>query len=127
MHTGLEAADEHTSKIVTLEAVHAAGRIGDSSIAAIAEQLGVDRSGASRMITAAANHGLVSKRSADSDQRRTEVDITETGHALLETAHAWQADAFQAMTANWAPEDVEQFATHLRRLADQMLHPKEQS
>lgn len=125
MHTGLEA-DEHTANIVTLEAVRAADRMGDTSIAAVAAQLGVDRSGASRMITAAADGGLVSKRTAEGDQRRTEVDITDAGHLLLERAHAWQADAFQAMTADWAPDDVEQFATHLVRLADHILHRKDQ-
>ena len=126
MYTGLES-DEHAANIVTLEAVHASYRTGDTTIAAIAEQLGIDRSGASRMITAAESGGLVSKRAADGDQRRTEVDITESGRLLLERAHAWQADAFQAMTAGWSADDVDQFATHLVRLSDQILHPEEQS
>lgn len=125
MHAGLES-DEQTADIVALEAVHAAHKTGDTSIAAVAEQLGVDRSGASRMIAAAADRGLVSKRTADGDQRRIEVDITEAGHLLLDRAHAWQADTFQAMTADWAAHDVEQFANHLIHLADQILHPKGQ-
>lgn len=125
MHHGAEA-DAVVVDIAVLEAVDAAQRSDDTSVAAVAEQLGIDRSGASRMITRATHHRLLGKFPADDDQRRLQLDITAAGRALLRDARAWQTATFQELVADWPPDDAKRFATYLVRLADQVLNTKEQ-
>jgi DNA-binding MarR family transcriptional regulator len=120
MHSGAKA-DAAVVDIAVLEAIDAARRNDDTSVAAVAEQLGIDRSGASRMITRAMDHGLLEKFAADVDQRRVQLDITAAGRALLREARAWQTATFRELVADWAPEDANRFATYLVRLADQVL------
>jgi DNA-binding MarR family transcriptional regulator len=96
-------------------------------VAGVAEQLGIDRSGASRMITRATDHGLVAKFAANDDQRRVQLEITPAGHALLRDARAWQTATFQTLVADWELDDANRFATYLMRLADEVLNTKEQS
>lgn len=116
------APDDTVVDIAVLEAVDTGERHGDTSVAAVAAQLGVDRSGASRMITRTAERGLLDKVADDEDQRRVRLHPTTAGRELLRDARAWQAATFEDLVADWPPADAEQFATHLVRLADHVLH-----
>lgn len=106
--------------IVVLEAVDAAVHAeGSASVTAVASQLGLDRSGASRMIAATVARGLVTKSVAPDDARRVVVVISASGHRLLGLARAWQDQALARMTSHWPPDDVRRFGDYLIRLADE--------
>ncbi|MCA9640940.1 MAG: winged helix-turn-helix transcriptional regulator [Myxococcales bacterium] len=112
----------HLAHVQVAEAVHAAAlRRREVSIAEIAEELGLDRSGASRMVSAAAEAGCVVKRVAGDDARRSQIELTRRGRALLRAAHHWQQSTFERLTATWPDEDAQRFASYLLRLSKQAL------
>jgi len=123
--------------VLILEAIDAAVRSGPAAysgessasfsrpaaIGDVANELGLDRSNASRMLAAAVAAALVTKATSASDARRTQLRMTESGQSLLAAARAWQEDAFLQMTASWPAADARRFATYLHRLAAQSLAP----
>lgn len=91
---------------------HTEPTVGD-----LAQQLGLDRSGASRMVAAAAEEGYLERRRARTDARRSALALTPAGQALLDESHRWQRTKFVELTAGWSSSDRIQFAGHLERLA----------
>ncbi|WTW99277.1 MarR family winged helix-turn-helix transcriptional regulator [Streptomycetaceae bacterium NBC_01309] len=107
--------------ILVLEAVDAASaRLGEVSVTDVAHELGLDRSGASRMIGAAVEHGYLVRASSAQDARRATLTVTPAGADILTGAHAFQEEAFARLTANWDPDEAASFARGLRRLADEV-------
>jgi DNA-binding MarR family transcriptional regulator len=113
--------DDHALDILVLEATDAAARTTTPSVAAVAAQLGLDRSGASRLIAAAAEHGYLLRRTQPADARRAELTITRTGRSLLNAARRWQSATFLELVAGWDPSDRDAFAGYLVKLADTVL------
>ena len=103
--------------MLVLEAIDAAAAHGPAAIGDVAIELGLDRSNASRMLAAAVAAGLVTKTISPGDGRRTELQITDAGSALLSSARAWQQDRFTQLTAGWPARDARQLAGYLQRLA----------
>lgn len=110
------AADRHVRHVLVMTAVDAAG--STATIAAVAHQLGLDRSGASRLVRDAASEGLLTRRAGD-DRRQASVVLTGAGRTLLDAALAWQRTAFAELTKDWPEADRNSFATYLHRLADE--------
>ena len=109
--------DQRVRHVEVLSAVTAAGQ--ESTIGAVARQLGIDRSGAGRFVRDAVEAGLLQRHAADPDRRRAAVSPTPEGRALLAAALDWQRDAFAELTATWRPADRARFAGYLQRLADE--------
>ncbi|MDF5758037.1 MarR family winged helix-turn-helix transcriptional regulator [Spongiactinospora sp. TRM90649] len=104
--------------ILVLEAIDAAAaRLGEVSVGDVAHELGLDRSGASRMVGEAVRHGLVTRESSAHDGRRATLALTPAGSRLLGGAHAFQQEVFDRLTAAWHAEDAARLAGYLRRLA----------
>ncbi|GAB3846841.1 MarR family winged helix-turn-helix transcriptional regulator [Dactylosporangium cerinum] len=101
--------------IQVLEAIDASGR--PAQIGAVAVELGLDRSNASRMLAASVAAGLVTKTVSAQDARRTDLDLTPAGSDLLAAARAWQEQTFARMVADWPARDARRFAAYLVRLA----------
>ncbi|MET7338912.1 MarR family winged helix-turn-helix transcriptional regulator [Nonomuraea sp. NPDC005650] len=106
--------------VLVLESVDAASaRLGEVSVADVAYELGIDRSGAGRMIGVAVDHGYLARASSGEDARRATLTVTPAGAEVLTGAHAFQEEVFARLTATWDPGEVESFARGLRRLADE--------
>jgi DNA-binding MarR family transcriptional regulator len=114
-----EPLDPRTRDVQILEAIDAAGARGDVSVTDIAAELGVDHSGASRMVREAAGRGHVERTTAGRDARRAAVVPTPAGRDLLAAARAWQDETFARMTEGWPAGDARRLAGYLRRLADE--------
>jgi DNA-binding MarR family transcriptional regulator len=110
-------SDAQVQHILVLEAVHASR--GEASINAVAHQLGLDHSGASRMVKDASRAGYLTRGESEEDRRRTVLRVSQAGEALLQAAHQWQRKTFDELTQGWAEHDREQFAGYLSRLANQ--------
>lgn len=109
--------------ILVLEAIDAARGDGrPAQIGAVAVELGLDRSNASRMIAATVAAGLVTKTVSAQDARRTELDLTPAGEERLAAARAWQEEMFARMVADWPARDARRFAAYLVRLAAAGTH-----
>jgi DNA-binding MarR family transcriptional regulator len=103
--------------VLALEAVNACTGADGATVGEVARQLGLDHSGASRMVAAVEAAGLVERSRSCSDGRRSAVRITGTGLQLLETSRRWQQTVFDELTGGWSDRDRRQFAGYLARLA----------
>jgi DNA-binding MarR family transcriptional regulator len=104
--------------VLVVEAVDSLWRDGmESAVGDVARQLGLDRSGASRMVAAAEERGYLERRRASSDARRSELALTRPGQQLLEDSRHWQQAKFLELTAAWSAGDRTRFAGYLERLA----------
>ncbi|MEV0385736.1 MarR family winged helix-turn-helix transcriptional regulator [Nonomuraea sp. NPDC050643] len=126
----MAAADEVTGDmsrvqdILVLEAIDAASsRLGEVSVTDVAHELGLDRSGASRMISEAVRHGCVVRASSEQDGRRATLTITPAGTEILTGAHAYQEEVFARLTSTWDTQDTTRLAAYLRRLAGEAGTP----
>lgn len=109
---------QHIQAVEVVDTLQAAGR--DATIAAVAHQLGLDDSGASRIVRAATTAGYLRRGASSEDRRRAAVTVTEHGHVLLAGSRRWQRHAFDQLTADWDCADRDQLAQYLRRLAQQL-------
>jgi len=109
--------DQNGQRVLVLEALAAAH---EPTIGAVAYQLGLDRSVASRMLSDAVAAGDVSRRADRLDSRRSVLDLTAAGRVRLDGARARQGDTFAELTAAWLPEDRDRFAGYLARLANEV-------
>jgi DNA-binding MarR family transcriptional regulator len=118
---------EPAGHVLVLEAIDAAAATGAKRasmkgaavIGEVAVELGLDRSNASRMLSAAVSAGLVVKTVSPEDARRTELALTPAGDRLLADARAWQDQTFATLVADWPAADARLFAIYLKRLAAQ--------
>lgn len=111
--------EPHVLDVQVLEAIGRAGARGPVSIADVAGELGIDRSGASRMVSDAVSDGYVAKEAAPDDARRAVLTVTDKGGELLAAAHAWQEQVFADLVAGWPHRDAERLAGYIRRLAEE--------
>ena len=116
----------HVAHVLTVNAIDsciAAAQGGDDggvTVGEVAHRLGLDQSGASRMVAAAVDAGYVERGRAASDARRAVLRLTRAGRGLIESSQRWQQSMFEELTAEWDERDRERFAGYLRRLATQV-------
>ena len=101
--------------VLTVEAIRACG--AEPAVGDVARQLGLDHSGASRMVAAATERGYVERARGAADARRSVLRLTPAGHELIAASHQWQRETFERLTASWGEEDRSRFAGYLVRLA----------
>ncbi len=117
-----DEAQAHVGHVQVLEAIDAVREAERSaSVGAVADALGLDPSGASRLISAAVAAGYVRKLSAADDARRVNLAVAPKGAGLLRAARAWQQDSFERMVAGWSEKDVARLTAYLERLANETL------
>ncbi|MFC8384475.1 MarR family winged helix-turn-helix transcriptional regulator [Nocardia sp. NPDC057272] len=108
--------------IQVVEAVAATLRTDrETTVTDVAEQLGLDHSGASRMVRDAVAAGYLAREGSADDRRRVVVRLTGSGRELSAASHDWQRRCFDQLTASWTEHDRRQFAGYLERLADETI------
>lgn len=75
----------------------------------------MDQPRASRLVNEAAERGLVTRRPDERDARRSVVQLSDAGRALLETAVATRRSAVTQAVAGFTPEETATFAALLTR------------
>ncbi len=107
--------------IQVVEAVATATeRDGEPTVTAVAHQLGLDQSGASRMVRDATAAGFLARSESEVDRRRTALRLTARGERLLADARDWQRNVFAELTADWSADDRRRFAGYLQRLSAEL-------
>ncbi|QHY96683.1 MarR family protein [Streptomyces sp. S4.7] len=103
--------------MLVCEAVHALNlRATPATVNAIAQEVGIDQSGASRLIKSATAAGYLVMAASATDGRRREASLTSAGQMMLDQAHRWQEDVFAELTENWSDQkrrDFQQAMTDL--------------
>ncbi|WP_432511045.1 MarR family winged helix-turn-helix transcriptional regulator [Kineococcus sp. SYSU DK001] len=100
---------------MVLEAVCSAAP-SPASVRDVADQLGLDHSGASRLVTDAVSRDLLSSTPSPQDARVRHLLLTPRGEQLIDDAHRWQEEVFRELTAGWSRRDVENFHLLMSRL-----------
>lgn len=95
--------------MLVTEAVHSLGRRGEVTINAVAQEIGIDQSGASRLMRSAVAAGYLEMRASRTDARRREASITPAGIRMLDDAHQWQERVFAQLTAHWTGQQRNEF------------------
>jgi DNA-binding MarR family transcriptional regulator len=117
----LTGQPRHVQHILVAEAVGSAGGgRGEATVNAVAHQLGLDHSGASRMVSDAVAAGYLTRAPSAHDRRRACLRLTKNGRDLLTGSRRWQRRVFDELTATWDERDRRQFAVYLQRLVDEL-------
>jgi DNA-binding MarR family transcriptional regulator len=91
---------------------------GGMSVSQIAEMIGVDQPRASRLVNESADLGLVTRHADERDARRSVVEITDAGRAMLDKANATRRSAVTQAIADFTPEETATFAHLFTRFVD---------
>lgn len=106
---GRELAD-HGRLVLVAEAVRSLTERGAAAtVNAVAHEIGIDQSGASRLINSATAAGYLAMEASASDGRRRETTLTPAGRFMLEHAHRWQEDLFLQLSAGWSESRRREF------------------
>ncbi|TAK69680.1 MAG: MarR family transcriptional regulator [Actinomycetota bacterium] len=106
----------HGRDVMVTEAVQALRDRGRPTVNGVAEQLGIDQSGASRFVTQAVERGYLRKISSPSDSRQKLLDVTPDGAALVQAAHEWQEAIFAELASDFSEAEIQQFHRFMERL-----------
>ncbi|MFJ2567238.1 MarR family winged helix-turn-helix transcriptional regulator [Streptomyces sp. NPDC087568] len=88
------------------------------TVGVVAERLAVDPSVASRMVTDCISAGYLIRAASQRDGRRTILQMTDEGMAMLAAFRRHQRAAFEFITRNWPAEERLQFARLLIKYVD---------
>jgi len=110
----------HVQHILVVEAVDSA-KDQVVTVATVANHLGLDHSGASRMVSEATKAGYLTRTTSDQDRRQASLHLTGQGRELLAGSHQWQSRKFDELTEDWSPADRRRLAGYLVRLANEIV------
>lgn len=111
--TGL---DESTYPVLS-----ALARLGESSAARVAAEIGLDRSGVSRRLSALEHAGLVRVDADERDARKALATLTPAGREAIEITRSRLDDAIGAHLAEWNDHERRMFADLLTRFTARAL------
>lgn len=101
-----------------LRTIERAGREGaETSIRDVSDYLGVEHSTASRAVRDVVDKGWAQKEVSTVDARRTVLQLTDSGAALLADATSRRLVVLEEATSDWSQEDLAMLAGFLERLA----------
>ncbi|GIH78775.1 MarR family winged helix-turn-helix transcriptional regulator [Planobispora longispora] len=102
--------------------VHAVHRLSlepaEVTVGAVAEQLDVDPSTASRLVNEAIGSGLVEREESEIDARRARLVLSAPGRRVLEAVAGYRRAYLDGLIADWDRRDREDFARLLTRFAE---------
>lgn len=109
----------NVSTLRTLRAVeHHQRNGGGASIGDVADYLAVEHSTASRTVSAVVAAGLLAKSSADDDQRRSVLVLTDIGVQALATVTDRRRDLVAETVVDWDTADIDRLVILLERLTE---------
>ncbi|MBO0805038.1 MAG: winged helix-turn-helix transcriptional regulator [Nocardiopsaceae bacterium] len=105
--------------VLVTEAVHSLAQRGiPATVNAVAREIGIDQSGASRLVKSAAEAGYLALRASEADGRRRQATVSSSGRAMLKQAHDWQERVFGQLTDGWSERRRRDFQRAMTDLMD---------
>jgi MarR family transcriptional regulator, organic hydroperoxide resistance regulator len=105
--------------VLVVEAVQTLARRGlVATVNEVAHELGIDQSGASRLIKTAADAGYLESRTSPKDARRRALVVTAQGRVMLDQAHDWQERVFAQLTEDWTDRQRRDFQAAMLQLVE---------
>ena len=100
----------------TIAALAAVRRLGPVRVSAVAEDLHMDLSVASRQLAALEERGLVERTTDPGDARSRLLAVTPAGHEALGEAHDRMLEVFVSTVQDWDDDAIKALADGLSRL-----------
>lgn len=91
---------------------------GEITVGMLADELNIDPSVASRMVSDCISAGYLLRAASQADGRRTVLRLTPEGQTLRSQFAQLQRDAFERLTADWPAGERLQFARLLLKYAE---------
>jgi DNA-binding MarR family transcriptional regulator len=91
---------------------------GEMTVGAVAEQLSVDPSVASRMVSDCIDSGYLARSASQDDGRRIVIQLTSSGMALRDRFRRLQRQTFERITRDWADAERLEFARLLIKYSE---------
>jgi DNA-binding MarR family transcriptional regulator len=109
----LETLDLSMAQLKVLFAVSCRGPL---TVSELAERLAISPPTASHLVERVVQLGLVTRREDERDRRRTLVELTERGEALLRQLRQGSEQAWRDLLVQLSPEDLEALLRGVRAL-----------
>lgn len=90
---------------------------GETMIATVAERLAIDPSRASRMVSDLVERGLARRAVSQADARRTIIELTEAGTAVVSAVRAYKFLVMGQFLSDWSQDDIAAFVPMFRRFS----------
>lgn len=88
---------------------------GETTVSSVGERLGIDPSRASRVVSEMVEAGYARRAVSQADARRTVVELTEAGSAVVEAVRAYKFLIMGDFLSSWTTEEVAQLVPLLRK------------
>ncbi len=111
-----EVPAQRGRQVAVVEVARSLAYVEPPSVNEIAAELGLDQSGASRMIKEAVAAGYLELDRSAADARRRVITVTAAGAALLVDAHRWQEQVFGELTEGWTARQRDELHRGMLRL-----------
>lgn len=122
-HASEPQGAEQGRLVLVTEAVHSLARREPATVNAVAHEIGIDQSGASRLVKSAVAAGYLRMRAPQADGRRRELSVTPAGLAMLDEAHEWQEAVFARLTEGWSERQRTDFRQAMLSLLERSQAP----
>lgn len=107
------------AKIFACDAVEELSSSGGSvTVKDVASSLDLEHSTVSRLLSEAESEGFLTRGTDPDDRRRTTVELTDIGHAVVSDATAMTRFFTRLLLADWDRDDLDQLTRLLGKLAD---------
>lgn len=114
-----DTGGEQGRLVLVCEAAHAISlRATPATVNAIAHEIGIDQSGASRLIKSATAAGYLVMAASTADGRRREASLTSAGRLMLDQAHRWQEEVLVELTRGWSDKERRDFQQAMTDLVE---------
>jgi DNA-binding MarR family transcriptional regulator len=90
---------------------------GETMVNSVAERLAIDPSRASRVVGEMVAAGYARRAVSQADARRTIVELTEAGQAVVDAVRAYKFLIMGDFLSSWEAEELEAFSPLLRRFS----------
>ena len=121
-----DSARIEVSTVLVVDAVARRGAGGECSIGAVAEELRVVHSTASRLIDRAVRAGMLHRTRSSADPRRVVLTLSAAGEQLQREAIAFRTGRLAELLVAWSDDEVTTFTRLLERFARSARPLKEQ-
>jgi DNA-binding MarR family transcriptional regulator len=88
---------------------------GPQRLGALATSFGLDPSTITRQVQALEELGLAKRHTDPSDRRASILDLSDSGHDVLEQTRSHRRSKLQLALSDWSDEDLDHFAGLLRQ------------
>jgi len=112
------ATEQNGRYVLVTEVIWGLSKRGRVTINSVAREIGIDQSGASRLVKDAVQAGYLSMNPSPRDARQRMVAVTTAGEQLLVNAHRWQEEVFERLTSDWKIEERDAFHHAMLRMLE---------